>query len=389
MTASLLDVRFLLLLTLVGLGRFVWPQRHYALFGTLASAGLISLASPATALTIIGLTTCYLFPLHRLMRRIQTRQNARPLLWVGIGGLVGLLVIFKLYQNFDLPIFGASWLRAELVSLVGFSYFLFRAIQFLHIQSITDVDERTPWSLLFFLLFPPTLTSGPIQKFQDFREQVREPQALSTALVWSAAYRITRGLFRKLVLAASLNSLVELLLATSSLNAYMSLLLIAALYLYFYFDFAGYSDIAIGFGALLGIRVPENFRNPFLAASVTEFWRNWHITLVDWFRDQVFIPLGGMSSGRLRSGALAFVIMILCGLWHGLTWSFVLWGLWHGSLLTAEALSGTKPLPRSLRHGWRYWSRVAWTNSRVAFASVLFLPDVASSAVLTGLTRWF
>ena len=190
--------------------------------------------------------------------------------------------------------------------------------------------------------------------------------------------------------AGSLNGGVEWLLAHAGTSAYVSIAIVTLLYLYFYYDFAGYSDIAIGFGHLLGIHVPENFRRPFLATSITEFWRNWHITLVDWFRDQVFIPLGGMSAGRLRSGVLALLIMVLCGLWHGMTYSFLLWGTWHGTILFAEAVSGSKPVPPSRRHGWNYWLRVFWTNARVAIASVLFLPDTASSfTVLRGFAKWF
>jgi alginate O-acetyltransferase complex protein AlgI len=177
-------------------------------------------------------------------------------------------------------------------------------------------------------------------------------------------------------------------LAIESPTASVSALIVAVLYLYFYFDFAGYSDIAIALGLLLGIKVPENFRKPFLATTISEFWRNWHITLVDWFRDHVFIPLGGMRSSRIGAGALALLIMVLCGLWHGLTLSFLLWGTWHGVALFIEAASGTKPIPPVARHGPRFWWRVLWTNSRVALAGLLFLPDTAAIIrVLRGFTH--
>ena len=108
--------------------------------------------------------------------------------------------------------------------------------------------------------------------------------------------------------------------------------------------------------------MPENFRKPFLATTVSEFWRNWHITLVDWFRDHVFIPLGGMQTSRTRAATLALLIMVFCGLWHGLTLALLAWGTWHGLLLFSEALSGAIPVPPPLRHGIHYWSRVLWTN---------------------------
>jgi alginate O-acetyltransferase complex protein AlgI len=311
------------------------------------------------------------------------------LLLVGVTGLVGLLVLFKVYHHFSVPWLGGPWLRPEVVALIGFSYFIFRAISFLHIQSIIKTEERSPWGLLYYTLFPSTITSGPIQKYQDFRQQLAAPAPLSLSLLGTAAYRVTRGYFRKVVLAVSVNHVVEKLLAVAYPTVWISIATIVLLYLFFYFDFAGYSDIAIGFGLLIGIRVPENFRKPFQATTVSEFWRNYHITLVDWFRDQVFIPLGGMQGSRLRAGAIAFLVMVLCGLWHGLTISFLIWGAWHGTMLFAEAISGSKPMPPSLRYGPKYWGRVLWTNSRVAVGTVFFLPHAAATLrLLRGFFNW-
>jgi alginate O-acetyltransferase complex protein AlgI len=391
MTPSLLDFQFFALLVLLCLSRIVWPIRHYAVFGALASATLVALASPATFIVIACLTLFYIFPAHRLMRAFAAAQ-AKPnrlLLITSIAGLVSLLVIYKLSQSSLDSIPARNHIIPHFIALVGFSYFLFRAISFLHIQSILPIDERSPWALLYFFLFPPTLTSGPIQKYQDFKQQLSSPAPFTIDVAGSAIYRITRGYFRKLFLAGSLNSCLDVLLVNAGSSAYVSIAIVTLLYLYFYFDFAGYSDIAIGLGSLLGIRVPENFRRPFLATSLTEFWRNWHITLVDWFRDQVFIPLGGLAASRLRAGLIAFLIMVLCGLWHGITYSFLLWGIWHGMILFVEAVSGSKPQPPSRRHGWNYWMRVLWTNARVAIAAVLFLPDSTSSfMVLRGFARW-
>jgi len=310
------------------------------------------------------------------------------LLGISIGGLIALLLVFKLYKQFTVPWLGGPWLTPGLLSLVGFSYFVFRAISFLHIQAILNIDERRPWVLLWYTLFPPTLTSGPIQKYQDFRQQLAVLAPLDAGLVGTAIYRITRGYFRKIVVAALLNKAAEALLARPEPTVYIAVLAITVLYLFFYFDFAGYSDVAIGFGLLLGIRVPENFRKPFQATTVSEFWRNWHITLVDWFRDHVFIPLGGMTNSRLWAASLAFLIMILCGFWHGLTFSFLAWGLWHGTVLSAEALSGAKPVPPALRSGPKYWSRVLWTNARVAFGAIFFLSPAMTFHILGGFTRW-
>lgn len=394
LSLSLLDGLFVLLLVLVAAGRGLVPVRFFTLYSALASLALVGLAAPKTALIVGGLTVFYLFPFHRLMVRARTATQASPanqrlLLGCAIGGLVLLLVLFKCYRHFDLPYWHNPRLQQELLSLVGVSYFFFRAVGFLHIQSILPIREASPWGLLFFALFPPTLTSGPVHKFQDFRQQLNQPAPLDRATLSAAAYRITRGYFRKLILAASCNALVEHLLATPTPHVFASVLLVAALYLYFYFDFAGYSDIAIGLGQLLGIRVPENFRRPFLATTISEFWRNWHITLVDWFRDQVFIPLGGMHASKVRAAAIAALIMILCGLWHGLTWSFVAWGCWHAALLASEALFSVTPLPPAQRQGPRFWWRILWTNSRVALGALFFLPDTTTLLrTLRGFLHW-
>jgi alginate O-acetyltransferase complex protein AlgI len=392
LSPSLLDVKFVLLLCVLGLARTVWPPRYRVLLGAVSSALVVGLAAPATLLVISAIATCYLYPMHRLTKARQRSDgpHAGSSVWLGvaIAGLVILLVVFKLYKHFTVPWLGGPRLRADVLSLVGFSYFTFRAISFLHLQAITKIDEVSPWPILYYCLFPTTLTSGPIQKYTDFRQQLDQPVPLGRPLLASAGYRLLRGCFRKLVLAFLLNEVIEVLLAGSP-TIFSSTASITLLYLSFYFDFAGYSDMAIGYGLLMGVKVPENFRRPFLATNISEFWRNWHITLVDWFRDNVFIPMGGMQSSRLRAGGIAFLIMVLCGLWHGLTASFLLWGVWHGLLMLSEAISGSKPLAPSLRHGPKYWLRVGWTNARVAAACVFFLPDWGSTLrLLGGLSKW-
>ena len=389
MSASLLDPMFILFLAGIALLRQVWPDRAYVLFGVLSSAALVGFAAPGTLLVIVGVTLLYLYPLSLLIRMADERgwsaATKKLMLWSGVAGLVIVLVVFKLYRHFSLPFLGGPWLRSEFVALVGFSYFIFRAISFLHIQALLRNSEANPLTLVYYLLFPPTITSGPIQKFQDFRQQAAMPAPLTLQLLGSAGYRITRGFFRKLVVAGLLDSVIQKLVAPSFTSSILvSLTTIGLLYMYFYFDFAGYSDIAIGFGLLLGIRVPENFRRPFLATTIAEFWRNWHITLVDWFRDHVFIPFGGMHGSRAYAAILSLVIMVLCGLWHGLTLSLLAWGLWHGLALFTEAISGTKPIPPGLRTGLHYWLRVLWTNARVAFPCVFFLPGSSFEHVMRG-----
>jgi len=392
-SASFLDVKFLLLLILLGVSRWIWPSRHFVLFGALGSAAVVGFTAPKTFVVITVISLGFLFPLHRLACWARERHTPRwfsdNVIPVGIGLLVSILVLTKAHRHFTLPFLGGDRISAELISAVGFSYFIFRAINFLYIQSLLRLKESNPFGLLFYALFPATLTSGPIQKYQDFRLQLASPAPLTGPLLASVGYRLTRGYFRKVVVAFVLNEWVTRLLAIEAPTAWVSASIVLLLYLYFYFDFAGYSDIAIAVGLLLGIKVPENFRKPFTATTISEFWRNWHISLVDWFRDHVFIPLGGMRGTRFHAGSIALLIMVLCGLWHGFTWSFLIWGTWHGIALWVEAVSGTKPIPPALRHGPRYWWRIAWTNTRVALACILFLPDTqAILRTLGGFARF-
>jgi alginate O-acetyltransferase complex protein AlgI len=390
---SLLNIKFVALLSLIALTRPVWPVAAYPMLVALSSAGLIGLASPQTLIVITALTVGVVYPGYLILlfahQHAWSRRMKILTLSLSVGVLVLLLIAFKVHRHFSLPWIEQKWFNKELLALIGFSYFILRAIGLLHVHSILNFRQRSPWAILAFTLFPPTITSGPIQKFQDFHEQVNRPLPLSWAVVRTAGYRITRGYFRKVAVAFALNGVIEKMLPAKEFTIATSVAIITLLYLYFYFDFAGYSDIAIGFGLLIGIKVPENFRKPFLATTVSEFWRNWHITLVDWFRDNIFIPLGGMQSSRQRAAMLAFLIMALCGLWHGITWPFFAWGLWHGAVLCIEALTGSKPVPPARRSGLRYWVQVLWTNARVALPCVLFLPDSATIArIAGGFTRW-
>lgn len=380
MSPSLLDYRFLVLLAALVLARRLVPARLATLLGAGGSVLLVGLASLPSLIAIGSITILGLYPLHVAMNRMRARhpRARRAVFFAGIGGLVAFMIGFKVYQSLTLPFMGNGLLDQRLQQLIGFSYFLFRAINFLYIQYLVDVRLTSPLPLLYYTLFPPTLTSGPIHKFLDFNQQLARPWTPRRDDYYEGLYRITRGFFRKICLAYLLNKAVTHLLAGGDPDPLRSLGVTASLYLYFYFDFAGYSDIAIGFGRMMGIRVPENFKDPLRASTLTEFWRNWHITLVEFLRDHVFIPMGGMRSGRLYSSILALLVMVLCGLWHGLTMPFVYWGLWHGSLLMIEALAGTAPTPRNKRGTFNYWCKVGWTNARVAMGALLFLPDPAN-----------
>lgn len=390
MSLSLLDLQFVLLLLAVAVGRRVLPLSWHVRFGAVASAALIGLASPRTLVALGGITLLYLLPARALIVRAKasSQKTAKVIALTSIFGLVAMMVLFKVHLFFEVPFLHGSRLGKEIVALIGFSYFLFRAINYLYMHYLMDLGRDDPLMVLYYTIFPPTLTSGPIHKFVDFKKQTEKVRQLDWPTFRDGVYRITRGYFRKMVIAFAIDGLVNRLLEANQWNTATSALLIASLYVFFYFDFAGYSDIAIGFGQILGIKVPENFRTPFKATSITEFWRHYHITLADWLRDHVFIPLGGMRASRTKAGAITFVLMVLCGLWHGLTIPFLLWGLWHGTMLLAEGIAGSKPIPPAKRKGPKYWGRVAFTNVRISIGALFFLPSLdVVKGVLLGLIQ--
>jgi len=393
-TPSLLDPRFILLLAVAALLRRFVPDRWLLPYGAAVSVVLMGLASPRTLLLLGGIALLVLYPLAQLLRRVRTRpagdKTARFLLGAGVAFILVLWVAFKANRSFGLPFMSQSAIAQQFVAVFGFSYFMFKAINFLYIHYLADIPESNPLRVLYYVLFPSTITSGPIQKYSDFCKELAQARHVDSATAAHGVYRITKGYFFKICVAFGLKWASDSLLAVAQPNAYQAMALVVALYTFLYFDFAGYSHIAIGFGLLMGVKVTENFRQPFLATSMTEFWRNWHITVGDWFRDHVFIPQGGMRLGGLRAALLAGAIMFACGLWHGFTVMFVSWGLWHGANILLDGVLGVRPMPPAHRHGPRYWGRVLWTNTRVALGALFFLPTVSSiKPVLGGLLRWW
>jgi alginate O-acetyltransferase complex protein AlgI len=393
---SMVDAGFIgALLVAIGL-RWFTPAKWHVLIGVAVSAAVIGYVSKPT-LALLGGTALLIYPLGRWIgaRRESHPRAAKWGLGLGIAAILGTWALFKLNRDFELPFLMSGDQRNEfakqLFGLIGFSYFIFKAINVLYMHYLMgNVPNANPLRTLYFSLFPPTLTSGPIQKYADFCRECTALQPLNWSNVCTGVERITRGYFYKVCVAALFQLGNDKLLAVAEPNAYISIATIAGLYLFFFFDFCGYSHIAVGFGLLLGIRVPENFKTPFLATSVTEFWRNWHITIGDWFRDHIFIPLGGMRLGGIRASLLAASIMLVCGLWHGVTWIFMCWGAWHASMLLIEGLTGSKPMPPAERHGPKFWWRCFFTNAKVAFGAIFFLDSFSKiGTLLGGFLRWW
>jgi alginate O-acetyltransferase complex protein AlgI len=280
---------------------------------------------------------------------LETLQAPRLRRTVLIGSItinLGLLAFFK-YVNFFLAtsqslltVFGwqSSPLHLNLVLPLAISFYTFETISY-----VVDVYRgrtkavRNPLDYALFIMFFPHLMAGPIVRPHDFLPQVQRRKRFSWDRLELGVRLFLVGLFRKAVLADSLAAIVDPVFAApagqSSSAAWLATLGYA---MQIYCDFSGYSDMACGLAHTLGFKLPVNFRQPYLATSITDFWHRWHVSLSTWLRDYLFIPLGGSRGGRWRTCLNLMATMLLGGLWHGANWTFVFWGFYHGLLLVLQ-----------------------------------------------------
>ena len=241
----------------------------------------------------------------------------------------------------------------EIVLPIGISFFTFQALSYVVdvAKGLTPVQKRWDHFALYVALFPQ-LIAGPIVRYRDIATQIQR-RSHSWSKVSQGAIRFAYGLVKKVVIADSIAKIAEATfepgIPLSFSAAWLGLI---AYTIQLYFDFSGYSDMAIGLGRIFGFRFPENFRRPYSATSISDFWRRWHITLSQWIRDYVYIPLGGSRAGvsaTYRNLAIAF---LFTGVWHGANWTFILWGIYHGGWIMFERWQGRDrspiPLPKAI-----------------------------------------
>jgi alginate O-acetyltransferase complex protein AlgI len=227
---------------------------------------------------------------------------------------------------------------------IGISFFTFQAISYLidvyrrEISVAGSYGEFATYHSLF-----PQLVAGPIVRYREIKSEMQK-RRIDRVTLTEGAYRFCLGLGKKMIIADNLGTVADATFALpiSELDPAHAWLGIFCYALQIYFDFSGYSDMAIGLGRLLGFHFPENFDQPYRSASITEFWRRWHMTLSRWFRDYVYIPLGGNRRGSVRTFFNLWIVFFLCGLWHGAALTFVVWGLYHGLLLILERFADSQ-----------------------------------------------
>ena len=252
---------------------------------------------------------------------------------------LGCLAVFK-YAGFFVEnlnaVFGASIPVPQIALPIGISFYTFQALSYTVDVWRGDVPaQRSFAKLLLYISLFPQLIAGPIVRYSDIAVQLKTREH-SVSEAASGARRFILGLAKKILLANLLGELVSSFRASADLSVLYYWLGAIAFTLQIYYDFSGYSDMAIGLGRIFGFRFPENFQYPYLSGSITEFWRRWHISLGSWFRDYLYIPLGGNRKGSARQLLNILLVWLATGLWHGASWTFVAWGLYHGILLLLE-----------------------------------------------------
>jgi alginate O-acetyltransferase complex protein AlgI len=276
------------------------------------------------------------------------RRTRRLALAIGIINNLGILVVYKyadfLAENLNLVLspFGAH--RVPLLHLalpIGVSFVVFEKITYLvDTYRGTSQTAASFRDYCLFVLFFPKLLAGPILKYHEMRDQIAAPRAVEWSDFGIGFLRFSRGIGRKLLIADPLGTFVNSIFAAdpATLSAGHAWLGLASFTVQIYFDFAGYSDMAIGLARMLGFGLKENFDKPYIARSITDFWRRWHISLTSWIRDYLYKPLGGNRHGEARTYLNLWICFLLSGLWHGASWNFVLWGAYNGLFLTLDRL---------------------------------------------------
>lgn len=275
-----------------------------------------------------------------------------PKLGVGIAvaGGIGLLAVFK-YADFTIGtinyLFGISLPLTGIALPIGISFFTFQGLSYvIDVYRDRSVVSQSFVKVLLYISYFPQLIAGPIVKYHDIEKEIdqRRTTPRETAL---GIRRFICGLSKKLLLSNAMGQMADAVFALPAGEIGMFAAWMGAICytLQIYFDFSGYSDMAIGMGRMFGFHFLENFDYPYTATTIQEFWRRWHISLSTWFRDYLYIPLGGNRKGKVRTWVNRVIVFFTTGLWHGANWTFVLWGLWHGLFSVLED-SGVVPVRR-------------------------------------------
>lgn len=326
---------------------FLTPARFRNAVLLLASLIFYAWGEPKYVLLMLAsILSGYGFGL--LQERYRGQKGAKLFCGLSVAVSLSFLLYFK-YADFFLENFNAATgLGVPLLRIalpIGISFYTFQIISYTVDVYRGEPAQKNLIHLAAYVAMFPQLIAGPIVRYSDIAQQL-EHRSHSTALAAGGVRRFLIGLGKKILIANQLGELCSVFRASDEKSVLFYWLYAVAFALHIYFDFSGYSDMAIGLGKVFGFHFLENFNYPYISASITEFWRRWHMSLGTWFRDYVYIPLGGNRVGRARQLLNILVVWMLTGFWHGAAWNFVVWGLMFAVLLIMEKLWLLKPLSK-------------------------------------------
>ena len=316
---------------------------------------------------------------------------------------LSLLGVFK-YSNFivnNLNLFGLNINIPDIALPLGISFFTFQTMSYsMDVYWGNVKAEKNFLDFMTYVSMFPQLVAGPIVRYDEVSKELHE-RKINVKGFYNGMFKFLTGLFKKVLIANNVGLLFSLISSDTNISMFTAWLGIIAYTLQIYFDFSGYSDMAVGLGKMLGFNYPENFNYPYIATSITDFWRRWHMTLSTWFKDYVYIPLGGSRCKKIINIRNIFIVWALTGIWHGASWNFIIWGLYFGIILILEKTILKKflnKLPKFFKHiyslfliviGWLIFAFDNTTNL-INYSSKMFLNNnIIDSNFLFYLKNYF
>ena len=339
-------------------GYFLIPAKYLRgrnAFLTVASLIFYAFGEPVAMLLML-LVVAWSWGSALLMAKCRRSGQKRLFQVLGVLGDLAVLILYK-YADFLITsandLFGTAFPLMKLRLPIGISFFVFQAVSYVMDTARGEAEpQKSYFRLLLYIAFFPQLIAGPIVRYQTVADALSARKTTPEMLA-KGVRRMIFGLSKKLLIADTLGQITDTVYGMTDSLALPAAWLGAVCYAFqIFYDFSGYSDMAIGMGQIFGFSFPENFRFPYCARTLTDFWRRWHISLTTWFRQYLYIPLGGNRRGRLRTVLNKWIVFLCTGLWHGASWNFVLWGIIHGFFMSLEQLfSGGKKRSGRKREG--------------------------------------
>ena len=331
----------------------------------------------------------------------------RIVLALGILSNLSVLVYFKYYNFLFIqlqtllsmtPIGASDWVLVEVLLPIGISFYTFQGISYLvDVYRKTSNAQKNPINLALYIALFPQLIAGPTVRYSTIEAQISNPHRKVSLEEFSGGLKLFMiGMAKKVLIANTMAVPADAIfsLPIDQIGFLLAWLGIVTYSFQIYFDFSGYSDMAIGLGRMFGFTFPLNFNYPYMAKSMTDFWRRWHISLSSWFRDYLYIPLGGNRTGKVRNYINLVIVFGATGIWHGASWTFLIWGLWHGLFLVIEKLMDVKnwiysPVKNFFLHiyviltfllGWVFF-RSESIKSALLYIKKMFTPRISDLGI--------